>query len=116
MSDTRLPDHQTYLNKSWTLRRTPGPWHHSASSNDIVTLQTERSVASPPDGYDQAQWDADAALIAAAPNLLNVAREIEQLVTSESDDLGFHVRVVSMSTYAVERLRYAIALAEGRTR
>lgn len=46
--------------------------------------------------------------------LLTVARAVEQLITRDSDDLGFHLNVVPMRIETVLALRSAIAKAEGR--
>lgn len=91
---------------------TPGPWTHAELSDAIITARGV-AVAEPPDGYDEDQWRMDAKLIAAAPELLALAREVEQLITRDSDDLGFHLRVVPMRIETVRALRAAIAKAEG---
>jgi hypothetical protein len=46
--------------------------------------------------------------------LLRALKAVEQLITTESDDLGFHLRVVPISIDLVRTLRAAIAKAEGR--
>lgn len=51
------------------VRHTPGPWFHAPLSDDIISRRGV-PVAAPPDGYDEDQWKANAAVIAAAPDMV----------------------------------------------
>lgn len=54
---------------------TPGPWLHGKSSDDIITPNGV-GIASPCENYDEDQWQADARLIATAPELLAALRDV----------------------------------------
>lgn len=88
-------------------KHTPGPWQHGKLSDDIITDSGE-PIASPPDDYDEDVWPANARLIAAAPDLLNVLRQMVVLYDGVRDMIGASVKA------KLERADAAIAKAEGR--
>ena len=103
---------------------TPGPWELHQNINGVNSLRVCipdttvdrgcRPVAEAEIlGMDRCEAEANARLIATAPELLALAKEIEQLVTNDSDDRGFHLRVVPIRIETVRALRSAIAKAEG---
>lgn len=106
------------------VTHTPGSWTCDVVVDDV----TERSdhmiqptYAINVSGHawpilPKAEAHANARLIAAAPDLFALARELEQLVTTDSDDLGFHLRMVPVRVETVKALRAAIAKAEGGAR
>lgn len=55
---------------------TPGPWKFGELSREVITLRG-RAVAAPPESDgpdDDAAWEVDARLIAAAPDMLAALR------------------------------------------
>lgn len=83
------------------MAHTHGPWKHAPLSNEVIGPRGE-GVCSPCDGYDEDQWNVDAPLIAAAPELLTALKRL--LRYDFGDSIG-----------AVEA-RAAIAKAEGGIR
>lgn len=88
---------------------TPGPWIVRAGhfcSDGVpayeVVMNGTRTVNS-----------ADASLIAAAPDMLAELKSVEQLITNDSDDLGFHLHVVPISVDRVRAIRGLIAQIDG---
>lgn len=91
------------------MSHTPGPWIHAPLSDAIITPRGV-AVAEPPDGYDEEQWQADAALIAAAPDLLDALKALRKNV--DVDLSGYWTE--STSNF-MQQADAAIAKAEGRT-
>lgn len=91
---------------------TPTPWTIT-SKNAIYGKYPEPQFVA--DCGDSVAGDANAAFIVRACNSqelqINTLREVEQLITRESDDLGFHLKVVPMKIELVQVIRSIIAPA-----
>lgn len=88
---------------------TPGPWY--TSKDAVPEWHVQVTVSSEETGERVAtvfQTEANAQLIAAAPDLLAVA----QTLLSEADSTGGHTRTVSR--LSVDHLRAVIAKATGQ--
>lgn len=90
-------------------QHTPGPWSHGELSGDILDPRG-RSICEildangePHGGVPIKQAEANARLIAAAPELLNALKEMLRSMVGRHDE----------SVPAVERARAAIAKATG---
>lgn len=92
-----------------SAQHTPGPWQIEIIDGDPYVSRGSRLIA-----HVQTQED-DARLIAAAPELLAALQEIEQLITSEDSGSGWHLKVANMGKDTAERVRSAIAKAEGHS-
>lgn len=69
---------------------TPGPWAYDHEINRVYSMITGECVAAPHihgNPSADAAWPADAALIAAAPELLNALEELTALVRGECPSL-----------------------------
>ena len=100
------------------MKRTPGPWLPMAGMpTNILDSSGLRVARCDYDGeMDNPQCDANARLIAAAPDLLeacrNVLRTCEHVEPWDGDDGGVMIEV-SLSRRTIHALREAIAKAEG---
>lgn len=86
------------------MKHTPGPWRNITKSCDIIGANRER-VASVDPYKDDETIEANAALIAAAPELLSALRKIAAGVPYDSDGMTME--------QMREAARAAIAKAEG---
>lgn len=88
-------------------KHTPGPWVTSATDDTVVIDATGREVAAIDGDYNDPdtwpQMEANARLIAAAPDLLLALREARDALNGAPNTVGLHSQINS-----------AIAKAEGR--
>ena len=94
-------------------KHTPGPWTVHSKMRDCVTFEgrhgTENLFLQNLDGYFACQSEADARLIAAAPDLLAALQELHGIVQGAIDDglpLGGHI-----DSFTLQPAREAIAKA-----
>ncbi len=107
-------------------KHTPSDWRLviRTETNGALTLPPYVETNNPLPGHGEticmlgvtnlhyANAEANGRLIAAAPELLAELVAFEQLICDgESDDLGYHVRVVPICIKRVEAIRAAIAKA-----
>lgn len=89
---------------------TPGPWNYWAGiayAQGVVTQdRTAGHVAIPVEMPDDGVMVANARLIAAAPELLEIAEAIDE-------DIGYYGGGAKLSPHFLGRLRAAIAKARG---
>jgi hypothetical protein len=90
-------------------KHTPGPWTHAPLSDEVIGPRGQ-GVCSPCDGYDEEQWPVDARLIAAAPDLLKVARAASHALRSYEYGNASIERAKSVA----DAIDLAVAKAEGR--
>ncbi len=87
---------------------TPGPWHHDTHTQNVVATVTPEDggdiiCTEPSEGGDspsRRRWDANARLIAAAPDLLAALEECTELMET-------------IHKSAISRARAAIAKSRG---
>ncbi|MCP1765031.1 hypothetical protein [Bradyrhizobium japonicum] len=97
-------------------KHTPGPWTVHHSMRDCVTFEgrhgTENLFLENLDGYYACQSEADARLIAAAPDLVEALQEYDDAFTEfNAEDKDSRTRM----RQAVIKARTAIAKAKGGT-
>lgn len=88
-------------------KHTPGPWkiYTSPSAQWVGKDITGEIVCEKPDQqYDRANWQANAHLIAAAPDMLEALKAIEPMTWNDSPLLKVYAK-------EIEQLRAAIAKA-----
>lgn len=91
------------------MSHTPGPWQWYWRVDDDLKADcgvfSERlrgqaySVARCPQFQGQTQWEADASLIAAAPDLLEFAEQVDRLLSS-AKELGLHLDIDKQHIHA----------------
>lgn len=96
-----------------TTKHTPGPWHLSAAK-DCIWHQDHGRICTPPNHAQVWNWEPNARLIAAAPELLEALEDLEQQ--------GWFKHIVSLCKKetsdsslfdSVTKARAAIAKARG---
>lgn len=108
-------------------KHTPGPWEmgEAGSWEDGLRTATEYFVRRPGDDVaiasdiidpanDDTPSEANARLIAAAPELLAALKELAALMPVCGNDHDISVRVFQVPTGSVRKALAAIAKAEGR--
>lgn len=100
---------------------TPGPWHighHEAVNGYPIDTPEERIGWFNQSGNDTAIGEANARLIASAPELLDVLREVEQFICGDNLDLrDYHKKgMEGWRAQLWSAVRAAIAKAEGVAR
>lgn len=91
-------------------KHTPGPWHTGGYSSRIIYAGDGFAVADATvfHGRHEGEHEANARLIAAAPELLDVLQEVTRCLAWHEEQHG-----VGMDRKAVESARAAIAKATG---
>ena len=93
-------------------KHTPGPWKHSGSTwDDVIELHDSKDVYIGEVQRESAVDDANAALIAAAPELLEALKAITDCVHMEGP-AGTTAYLISDSR--MDAAKVAISKAEGR--
>jgi hypothetical protein len=69
---------------------TPGPWHVGALAEEVITSKGRAIASRPEDNQDEEEWEANAALIATAPDLYERGTELAQAVLDISWPAGMY--------------------------
>lgn len=84
---------------------TAGPWQQDTKRNhgvDIVSIPTDRTVANVPYGYD---WEANARLIAAAPELLALIEDAVRRWNTDETSTDVMDDFIDAATAAIAKAR-----------
>ena len=110
------------------MTHTPGPWHRGSDFNDnrfVIFPETGRmrlepgqgtvlySIAKVVDSFSEDEDDANARLIAAAPDLLKALEGLMQEATGYLSDLSRHQVDATTLTGAIKIARRAIKKVQG---
>lgn len=93
-----------------TTKHTPGPWHLSAAK-DCIWHQDHGRICTPPNHAQVWNWEPNARLIAAAPDLLAALEAEEEWRARE--DAGELDPDWDYDTMVASKRRAAIAKAKG---
>lgn len=110
-----------------TQKHTPRPWVYTRKMNDAFKVCNDKiDICRVYINYNQAETESEsnAALIAAAPDLLEALSNMLDLAQMAADQIRFEVRSVNGTLYTkqdieeaeelIQQARSAIAKAEGR--
>lgn len=104
---------------------TPGPWHHDLGSWVYSKVPTQMSDFDTAHYYGgslvcESVGNADATLIAAAPDMLQALKAVQAAITKHAENTGDVIwieppyQIAGVHESAWERLDVVIAKAEGR--
>ena len=98
-----------------TSKHTPGPWEYGVRRDKSIWLSIGDPAKGPHRQGDLHASEADAQLIAAAPDLLDAARECLHAELARMLKLKPGAPATTYCAARIERIKAAIAKAEGRS-